>query len=218
MRLARITPKTLAALLMMPTMSGDWGDPEPWKAPPVPESWWPIIREHWPAWDRALSQTREMGAIAETFRQQSGVFRSGHPASSFAARGPNAQRLTRQHDLAGNMGDTSPLGRLNELDGHVLLLGVGHANNSSLHLAEYRASYTGKRNEMQGAAIVIDGKRKWVEYETLALKDDDFAQIGLAFEEQTDDAAVGRVGLAESRLMRQRPLVEFATKWMNDNR
>lgn len=204
--------------LMMPSMSGDWSDPKPWEAPSVPESWWPVIREHWPAWDPALSQTREMGAIVDTFLKQHDVIRSQHPASSFAARGPNAQQLTCQHNLPDSMGDTSPLGILNKLDGHVLLLGVGYANNSSLHLAEYRSTYASKTTRTQGAAMLVDGKRIWVKYEQFALTDKDFVQVGEALESQTDHTTVGRIGLAESRLMRQRPLVDFATDWMNKNR
>lgn len=204
--------------LMMPTMSSEWSDPAPWEAPAVPESWWPVIREHWPAWDPALSPTREMGVIADCFRQQSDVVRSHHPVCSFSAHGPNALNLTEDHELSEDMGERSPLGRLNELDGHVLLLGVNHANNSSLHLAEYRAIYKNKHDLKQGTPLFINGKRQWVKYETLDLDYEDFGKIGQAFEDQTDHTTTGHIGLAESRLMRQRPLVNFATKWMNENR
>lgn len=41
--------------------------------------------------------------------------------------------------MANGFGERSPLGRLYDLDASVLLLGVGHANNTSLHLADYRS-------------------------------------------------------------------------------
>jgi aminoglycoside 3-N-acetyltransferase len=204
--------------LMMPTMSSDWSDPAQWRAPPVPESWWPVIREHWPAWDADLTPSMKMGAIADTFRQQREVIRSHHPDCSFAARGPSARFLTDNHELKQSVGEASPVGRLNELNGHILLLGVGHANNSSIHLAEYRATYKGKHIHTQGAALLVNGERRWVEYETLKLNEDDFDQVGKAFEQHTNHTTIGQVGLAESRLMCQRPLVDFAAQWMSANR
>ncbi len=204
--------------LMMPTMSSDWSEPAQWKAPPVPKTWLPIIYEYWPTWDPDLTQSRQMGEIAETFRNQRDVIRSKHPQCSFAVRGPNTKFLTDHHALEEAIGDQSPVGRLHQLDGHVLLLGVGHANNSSIHLAEHRANYSPKQTQKQAAAMLVDGKRRWVEYETLDVNHEDFDKIGKAFETQTDHTTIGQVGLAESRLMPQRPLVDFAVKWMNENR
>lgn len=204
--------------LMMPSMSGEWSDPAGWERPAVPESWHDVIREHWPAWNADMAMTYFMGIIADTFRRQRDTIRSGHPDGSFTARGPNARFLTEHHALDQSVGDASPLGRLNELDGHVLLLGVDHNNNSSMHLAEYRATYTGKRTVKQHAAVLVDGKRRWVPYETLSLNEDDFGRIGQAFEEQTNHTTIGTIGLAESRLMPQRPLVNFAMQWIQQNR
>ncbi len=204
--------------LMMPAMAGEWSDPGDWERPAVPQAWHDVIRDHWPAWDTEMAMTYEMGAVAETFRRQREVLRSGHPNCSFTARGPNARFLTQDHGLDHGMDDQSPLGKLYDLKGHVLLLGVGHANNSSLHLAENRANYPKKAYVKQGAAMRIDGKRQWVVYETLDLDSDDFKTIGAAFEKQTDHVKTGPVGLAESRLMRQRPLVDFGSDWMNQHR
>ena len=58
--------------------------------------------------------------------------------------GPNTGAVVADHSLDHPLGERSPLARLYDLDGHILLLGVGHANNTSLHLAEYRADYPGK--------------------------------------------------------------------------
>lgn len=204
--------------LMMPSMSGEWSDPTRWDSPAVPEAWCDVIREHWPAWNPDMATTYHMGAIADAFRRQHDAVRSHHPECSFAARGPNARFLTDSHTLNHNVGEASPIGRLNELDGQVLLLGTGHTNNSSIHLAEFRADYPGRKKTTQSAAMLVDGERRWVMYETLELNDKDFDQIGRSFEQQTDHTTVGHIGLAESRLMRQRPLIDFAVKWMNENR
>lgn len=47
--------------LVMPTHSSDLTDPSGWSKPPVPEAWWPGIREHMPAYDPDLTPLRGMG-------------------------------------------------------------------------------------------------------------------------------------------------------------
>src|SRR5262249_32745461 len=57
-------------------------------------------------------------------------------------------------------GEQSPLARLYDLDGWVLLLGVGHDHNTSLHLAEYRAKIP-HRTIRLGSPMVVAGARQW---------------------------------------------------------
>ena len=106
-----------AGTLVMPAHSPDLTEPSGWESPPVPESWWPIIRENMPAYDPELTPTRSMGIIAETFRKQRGVLRSAHPQVSFCACGPQASRITDNHALAFGLGEHSPLARIYDLHG-----------------------------------------------------------------------------------------------------
>ncbi len=203
--------------LMMPTQTTNNSDPAEWQHPPVPESWWQLIRDHTPAFDPATTPTREMGSAAELFRTWPGAIRSSHPSASFAAVGKNAHTLIDNHDLYDELGEKSPLARLYELDGYVLLLGVEHWNNTSLHLAENRANYPGKSPLKANSAILVNGERQWVEYEVLETYGDDFGEIGNAFD-AAHKIEVRHIQDAEVRFFKQRAVVDFAAQWIEQNR
>jgi aminoglycoside 3-N-acetyltransferase len=206
-----------AGTLMMPTHTTNNTDPAEWQNPPIPQEWWQLVRDHTPAYNPATTPTRMMGVVPELFRTWPGVLRSSHPVTSFAALGPNAAYLTGDHVLEEDTGNRSPVGRLYDLDGHVLLLGVGHWNNTSLHLAEARATYPGKRTIRSGAAMLLDVRRAWVEYDALETYGDDFGPIGAAFD-AAHSVQVQQIAQAEVRFFRQRALVDFAVAWMEQQR
>ena len=203
--------------VMMPAQSWKNLDPEDGVHGDVEEAYWQVIRDHWPAYDKRLTPTNTMGAVAEMFRSWPGTLRSDHPARSVAAWGKYAEYLTSGHDLSNIFGDGSPIGKLYELDGDVLLIGVGYDKNTSLHLADARAEYPGKHTCVEHSAVMENGKRVWKAYETLFVDGEDFVQIGEGFE-QTGAVRKTLLGNAELRLMKQRKLVDFAVDWIEKYR
>ncbi len=200
--------------LMMPTHSWDLSNPANWEAPPVPQTWWETIRDQLPAYDPDLTPTRGMGVVVDCFRSQRGTLRSSHPQVSFAARGTFAEALVGEHPLSPGLGENSPLGALYRLDGYVLLLGVGHDRNTSLHLAEHRAEWPAKRRVNEAAPINVDGRRVWRTYQDQATDSADFAALGADY----GSGQTGSVACAEAVLLRQRPLVDFGVQWIETHR
>ena len=203
--------------IMMPTQSWKNLDPEVGVHPEVNEGEWQVIRDNWPVYDKRTTPTQTMGAVAELFRQWPGSLRSDHPARSVTANGKYAAYLTEHHDLSNIFGDGSPIGRLYELDGYVLLIGVGYDKNTSLHLADARADYPSKHLSTEHSAVMENGKRVWKAYETLFVDGEDFIRLGMAFEKEHKASHV-KAGNATLRLMRQRELIDFAVRWIEQNR
>jgi aminoglycoside 3-N-acetyltransferase len=172
--------------LMMPSMSDDDDHPFDVRATPC----------------------TAMGVVADRFWRQPGVARSEHPAS-FAAIGPLASAITAPHPLAPPHGIDSPVGRACALGGFVLLLGVGHSANTTLHLAESLAlvPYRARKS----CVVARDGAETRVEYdetdhccERFARVDEWLGACGL----QRD----GVVGGGAARLVRAADVVRVAVE------
>lgn len=206
------------ATIVMPAQSGHYTDPINWGNPPVPPHWVDIIRAEMPAFDPARVPTRGMGQIVEAFRTLPGTLRSAHPTVSFVARGPLATHILEPHELSPQFGETSPLGRLYEADAIILLLGVTHGNDTSLHFAEVRAQWPGKPEPVSdGSAVLVNGERRWVDFTNDVADETDFEVLGDAFA-ATGREHTGRVGAGTTRWCRMTEMVDFAVNWMSANR
>src|SRR5262245_28011464 len=200
--------------LVVPAQTMDNSDPKHWQRPPVPESWWPVIREHMPAFDPALSPPRGLGAVAEAVRTWPGAVRSNQPQASFAAVGARAAELMATQDLDSQLVEASPLAALERVGARVLLLGVGFDVCTAFHLAEYRVP--SPKTEHSCAMRTATG-REWVTYTDIAVNSDDFDRLGAAYE-PTATLSRGLVGAADTRLFPCAEAVGFAGGLLRGNR
>lgn len=207
---------TASGTLVLPAFSGQYGDPERWSNPSVPAEWVRTIRETRPPFRQAVTPTRGVGAVPECFRSCPDTVRSQHPVASFSAWGSATEAITADHGFDDGLGENSPLARLYERDAAVLFLGTDHDTNTSFHLAEYRADIPTERIT-NVVPVVEDGSRVMVEYEDIETSTEDFGDLGADFERQIG-CTTGTVGAADSQLMDQRDLVDFAVGWFETNR
>jgi aminoglycoside N3'-acetyltransferase len=152
------------------------------------------------------SAASDLGIVADTFWRQPGVVRSKH-ANAFAAAGPHAEQINADEFPLPPHVPESPIGRVHDLDGQVLLLGVGHDANTTLHLAELIADVPYRIQK--SITILKDGRPTRIEYgendhccQLFSLADDWLRERGLQSE--------GQVGHAHARLMRSRDMVSVA--------
>lgn len=146
----------------------------------------------------------DLGVTADTFWRLPGVTRSDH-AFAFSAAGPQAARINADPLPLPPHIPESPVGRVHWLDGQVLLLGVNHDADTTIHLAELIA---GVPYRLPGFITVLkEGQPTRIDYgendnccERFRLVDDWLRDRGLQSE--------GPVGHAHARLCRSRDIVD----------
>ena len=161
----------------------------------------PFDPEHTPA-------SSDLGVTAEVFRQLPSVRRSNHPFA-FAALGPEAAAITGDPLPIPPHRPESSIGRVWERNGQVLLLGVGHDSNTTIHLAEVLAQvpYAVPKHItvlQNGVPVRVDYGENDHCCRRFALADEWLRARGLQRE--------GRVGNAEARLMNSQDVVAVVRK------
>lgn len=203
--------------LIMPAFSYIGGNPERWKYPPVPSDWWSVIKTETPIFRPDVFPVTGVGRIPAAFPSYPSVSRSGHPQVSFTAWGKHAKLVTCCQRLEDSFGKDSPLEKLYNLEGKVLLLGVGHDANTSFHYAEVIANNPKQPKEKCGATVLVDYESVWKEWFERDYMSDDFPEIGKAYESSISYHP-NVIGQAESRLFQMKEMVDFAARWMKSNR
>jgi aminoglycoside N3'-acetyltransferase len=153
----------------------------------------------------------DLGVVPDTFWRLPGVIRSNHPFA-FAATGPQAAWITSGPFPIPPHSLESPVGHVYELDGQVLLLGVGHDADATLHLAELLAGVPYRL--MKYCTLLQDGHPVRIDYgendhccARFTFADEWLRERGLQSE--------GRVGHAHARLARARDVVGVALEHLS---
>jgi aminoglycoside 3-N-acetyltransferase len=178
-----------------------------------------------PPFDPLTSRAqRKWSILTEYLRTRPGACRSGNPGASVAAIGANAQWITENHPLNYGYGHGSPLAKLCEASGKVLLLGASFATITLLHYSEHVASIPNKRTLHYKVPILREGKRTWVEveeYDTrISIVDWEGGDYFPIIAEDFIEAGYGRcarVGAALSYFFDAAALHSFAVHWMEQN-
>jgi aminoglycoside 3-N-acetyltransferase len=165
--------------------------------------------------DVQRSPAKGMGVIAETFwRATPGVLRSDSP-HSFAAHGPAAALITAPHAHDDPHGVDTPVDRVRALDGQVLLLGVEHDSNTTVHLAESLAGVPYRLPHY--VTVLTSGVATRVDYQEIDCCCQGFAQVGDWLQARGLERR-GHVGEAHARLMRSRDVVEVTLQELAQDR
>jgi aminoglycoside 3-N-acetyltransferase len=154
-----------------------------------------------------------MGVVADYFRTLPDVLRSNSP-HAFAAVGPAAAAITSDHPLDVAHGLDSPVGRIYQLDGQVLLLGVGHDANTTIHLAETMAGVRYRRPKY--CTILVGGRPARHDYSEIDHCCQNFDLMDGWLDAQHRQQR-GIVGHADARLIRSRDVVEVALERLREN-
>jgi aminoglycoside N3'-acetyltransferase len=163
--------------------------------------------------DPAKTPCAGMGIVADTFWRLPGVRRSDSP-HAFAAIGPNSAAITAAHPPDLPHGLNSPVGRVYELDGQILLVGIGHDANTTIHLAESMAGVRYRRPKV--LTMLIDRRPERYDYEEIDHCCENFNHMdGWLDREQRQRR--GTIGEAEARLMRSHEVVETALRCLEED-
>lgn len=160
----------------------------------------------------------ENGVLADIFRRRAGNGVSDHPASRFAAIGPDAPALLSPVPLHDYYGPGSPLERFVAMRGQVLRLGASPDTVTLTHYAEYLADLPVKRRVRRDYVRADTGP---LTIDSLDDSDgiavwphgDYFSQILLDFLGE-GRARTGPVGNSIAALIDGATFTAFATQWM----
>jgi aminoglycoside 3-N-acetyltransferase len=206
-----------------------WQDAPPYELRAWPANWREAYLAELPAFDPARAEAaRSNGRIAEKLRTWPGAVRSRHPDVSFAAVGPRGAWLVADHPFDDPHGPGSPLARLVEAGGQVLLLAAPLETMTLLHHAEAIARVPDKRRVTYQMPILVDGNPVWRTFHDIDTErgafpyeqvvgpgDDPFAVI-VAEMLAAGVGRGGRVGDGAAYLFDARAALDFAVAWMEE--
>ena len=163
--------------------------------------------------DKKTTSCPDMGIVADTFWRLPDVLRSDNN-HAFAAVGPLAAQIIAPHPIDPPHGLDSPVGRVFELGGQVLLLGVGQDSNTTIHLAENLAGVRYRRDKY--VTLLKDGMPTRFEYREIDHCCQNFSLVDNWLDARRLQRH-GNVGHAEARLASAHDIVAVVTEHLKTN-
>lgn len=188
----------------------------------LPQEFESACVEHLPAFDPQLTRAnRSFGALAEFFRTTPGVRCSANPGARMGAIGEQTDFLLAKHPLDYGYGPGSPLDKLCQLEGELLLLGSDPDQITLLHFAEHLAPLPVKRIVRYRTPLNINGSRvlrPTEEFDTsrgvLDWPEPYFATIFADYLADGGSCRQGNIGQADAWMVPAQDLVNYAIKHM----
>lgn len=202
--------------LLMPAHSGDLSDPLNWESVDFDYEARLKIRNNLNSFNTSLTKIRNRGIISSELKNYPGYLRSKHPLNSVGALGLNAEYFTSEHELEASEGLNSPIGKLYQRNGWILLIGVNMTKCSAIHLAEYMADLDYlKDTKMTVLAGKVDGKNLWVKLKKYPDKSDCFDRIEHDFDSMLFKSL--RLESGKLTLFRLRPIIDLVLEKLSEN-
>ncbi|HCO55961.1 MAG TPA: aminoglycoside 3-N-acetyltransferase [Pelagibacterium sp.] len=188
----------------------------------VPAGWRDRISGFDPQRSRAV---RDHGVLPEFLRTTPGALRSDNPGASMTAIGARADWLVADHALDYGYGPGSPLARLVEAGGKVLMVGAPHDTMTLIHHAEHLADIPNKRIKRWAVPFAGPDGTVWRMCEEFDTSDavapqldgiDYFTAIVTSHLEK-GRGRQDKIGAAGSLLVDAKQMLEHAVAWLERN-
>lgn len=175
-----------------------------------------------PVFDKRIAHAaRDHGVLHETLRSWPGARRSDHPDAGVVAIGFLADWITASHPFQYGYGEGTPLERILQANGKVLMLGAPLDTITLLHYAEHKAQIPNKRIRRYRRLMPGENGPAWILFEEFDTSEPVNAALASnCFELIASDYLAaghgkqGTVGSAPSVLLDGAGLVQFGINWI----
>lgn len=200
--------------IVMPAFTPTLLDPACYGAEKIDRENWELLRDNALPFNKKLTPPDTDDVMVHQFLRNEGVVRSYHPIYSFAAWGKYAKLICDKHPLHFGLSKESPLGKLTELNGFVLLAGCGYDACTAFQLARY----SGEQLPIKILSSPIEHNNQvlWKDMLDLELDNSGFEVIGEVMEERKIVKNM-YLNAARCRLFSAREAVNIATAYFHIN-
>ena len=203
----------LQGTIVMPCQCSDNTEPLFWQNPPILLKLADKVRDNTPGYDVYTSDVHHMGALVENLRGRKDTCHSYHPNSAFIANGADAKHLMANQPISFPLYKNSPLEKMYDMDGYVLLIGTDYEHCTAMHLGECRSQY--RMVMIQGGAVKREDKTYWNKYLDYDIDSEEFPNIGEMME-RAHLVKIGKLGNATCRFFKIKDAVDYAERYFKE--